>query len=164
MRKNFVGWVLIGSSLLTGIAGIGTATPASAASCSYTGRYGTQNIYTPQGEHVGYVELLYASACRSVEAHFHVDSTFRANHSGWNVDLSLYTDKAAPALAENSHSLNSSLSDFETPPASIDGYPTMQFTAFLGWVYNTCSIDAASNWWDFYTGTPTANTWGSVKC
>ncbi|WP_189922816.1 hypothetical protein [Kitasatospora xanthocidica] len=163
-RRNLVVGALIGASLLAGIADTAAASPAAAASCSYTGRYGTQDIRTSQGEYVGFVELLYAPACRSVEAHFHVDSTFTSHHSGWNVDLSLYNNKAAPVAVRNVSSGNSSFPDYTTPPSSIDGYPSMQFTAFLGWVYNTCSIDEGSAWWDFRTGTPSPNTWGSYRC
>lgn len=146
--------------MLFGLTGVASAAPASASGCSYNVRLGSQPVYAPTGAYVGYVEILYAGPCRSTQAHFHIDSSFRANHSGWNVDLSLWNDQAQPVRLQDSPVTNSSATEFYTNASPIDGQRDYTFMGFVSWRYNGCLMETGSSWWNYGNGTASNNTWG----
>ncbi|MEU6173643.1 hypothetical protein ABZ832_17195 [Streptantibioticus parmotrematis] len=131
-----------------------TATAADADSCSY---YSVSKSDVDLYGYVGYVELLYSSGCHTAEAHFHVDSSFLADHSGWDVTLWVGNGRSADANSQNivvttPYPANTSYSDYWSAPTSIYGKPTEQFLAGVDWDYNACRGDWGSGWHDFADG------------
>ncbi|MBX7550164.1 hypothetical protein ABZX95_27025 [Streptomyces sp. NPDC004232] len=131
-----------------------TATAAHADSCSYSSL--TRSDVDLYG-YVGYVELMYSSGCHTTRAHFHVDSSFLASHSGWNVTLFVDNGRNADSTAQNvllttPYPNNTSYPDYWSDPTSIYGHPTEQFVAGVNWAYNACRGDWGSGWHDYSNG------------
>ena len=163
--KKRLGHILSTAALLAGsVTGtfIAGTTSAQAASCSYSDRLVTIPFHLESGTYVGYVELLYAGgSCRRVETHFHVDSTFRANHSGWNVSIGLFNDPSTVDEVQSASATNSSATDFYTASSPIDGWPDYQFAPGVDWNYNGCQYEISTEWWDFSDGQALGSLGGS---
>jgi hypothetical protein len=155
MSKNRIGRLLgtlalLGASL-GGLCAAGTApAQAQALTCGWQ-RYDTSDINGSWG-YVGYVEMQY-DGCGNVRSHFHIDSSFRANHSGWNVTLYFQnglTNGEADWTATSAGTYwNTSATDFTTGSVNIWNYPSQRFDALVSWDYNTCSLDQATATHDF---------------
>lgn len=140
------------------------AAPAQAADC-LSGREVMPRQYIHyHGQEVGFGEVLWNPTTGQACAWFHVNSNFRANHSGWDVALA---NRAVQVGGSNLVRVptnyvltvsNSSAIDFATPPVSIDylqpGHDT--FAANFNWTYNDCSIKGVlSDLHDFNSGNNT---------
>ena len=146
-----VSTVLAASALTVPAA---TAAAAHADSCSYSSVTASDvDLYG----HVGFVELMYSANCHTTEAHFHVDSSFRAGHSGWNVTLWVDNGRNSDSTARSvvvttPYPNNTSYADYWSAPISIYGQPTEQFLAGVTWTYNACRGEWGSGWHDYTNG------------
>ncbi|EYT82009.1 MULTISPECIES: hypothetical protein [unclassified Streptomyces] len=144
-----------GAALTAAALAVPTATAAAApADCSYSSV--TRSNVELYG-HVGYVELMYSSGCHSTEAHFHVDSSFLANHSGWNVTLWVGNGRKSDSNSQSvvvttPYPNNTSYADYWSAPIGIYGQPTEQFVAGVTWTYNACHGEWGSGWHDYTNG------------
>ncbi|OLZ65565.1 hypothetical protein AV521_31415 [Streptomyces sp. IMTB 2501] len=136
------------------------AVPTMAASAAHADDCSYYTITTSDVDlygYVGYVELQYSSGCHTTRSHFHVDSSFRASHSGWNVTLWVDNGRnsdstAQKVLVTTPYPNNTSYSDYWSGSTSIYGQPTEQFLAGVTWTYNTCRGDWGSGWHDYTNG------------
>jgi hypothetical protein len=169
MSKNRIGRILgtlslLGASLGGLIAAGAAPAGAQALSCSWQ-RYDTSDINGSWG-YVGYVEMQY-DGCGNVRSHFHVDSSFRANHSGWNVTVYLgngLTNGVADRTAISAGPYwNTSQTDFTTNSVNIWNYPNQRFNAVVDWVYNTCKLEQSTWTHDFAGNYDLANGMGYVN-
>lgn len=141
------------AALAVSALAIPTAT-AHADNCSYSSLTRSNvNLYG----YVGYVELMYSAGCHTTEAHFHVDSSFLATHSGWNVAVWISNGRNADStartvLVNTRYPNNTSYSDYSSISTSIHGWPSSQFVAGVSWTYNACSGEWGSGWHDYNNG------------
>lgn len=144
MRRNALRLLVAGGlAVASSVMGLATVRSANAAvDCTQASPVTDRQYFQYQGQEVGFVQLMWFSGTKQVCAWLHIDSNFRASHSGWNISLT-NEGQTSPdgydAFGRTTRATNSSSIDFVTDPVSIYATPYETWTGVFTWAYNSCN-------------------------
>lgn len=155
--------VVIASSVM----GLTTAQSASASDCTQASPVTDKQYFHYQGQEAGFVQLMWFSGTKQVCTWLHIDSSFRANHSGWTVAVGTEGEGSSGEFYQYAitRATNSSAIDFVTNPISIYAAPTETWQGASSWIYNSCNyVIADTDTHNFSSGYTAPNSGAVADC
>ena len=169
VRKRIVRLLTAGGLVLgTSLMGLSTAQSASAADCTQASPVTGKQYFHYQGQEVGFAQLMWFSGTKQVCTWLHINSSFRASHSGWNITVAnegRNTPDGFIVYGTVTRATNSSAIDFVTVPTSIYAAPSEEWTGVFTWAYNSCNYAIGNTQFhNFSNGYTTPNSGATAEC
>ncbi|MFI6598442.1 hypothetical protein ACIBHX_19460 [Nonomuraea sp. NPDC050536] len=167
-RKTSRLLVAAGVAIASSVIGLTTAQTASASDCTQASPVTDRQYFRYQGQEVGFVQLMWFSGTKQVCTWLHINSGFRANHTGWNITLSNQGQTSSGSFivfGPVTRATNSSAIDFVTDPVSIYATSSENWSGVFTWAYNSCNyvIGTTENH-NFSNGYTQPNSGDSTPC
>lgn len=146
-RKTSRLLVAAGMAIASSVMGLATAQTASASDCTQASPVTGRQYFHYRGQEVGFVQLMWFSGTKQVCTWLHINSSFRANHTGWNITVANEGESSPnwySIFGPVTRATNSSAIDFVTDPVSIYASPYETWSGQFTWAYNSCN-DAIIN-------------------